>query len=75
MDDSKKFIITTDVNTALMLHKLGFTTAGQDGKTWYFLNDSKRIEINKHTFANNNAKYSFTNRMLFNSYYGVQYKK
>lgn len=37
MDDSKKFIITTDVNTALMLHKLGFTTAGQDGKTWYFL--------------------------------------
>lgn len=69
------FIITQDVDTAMLLTKQNFKLVGQDGKTWYFINDEERIEMNKKLFAKKHAKYATTNKMLFADFYGVQYVK
>lgn len=71
----KKFIITQDVDTALLLTKQKFQLVGQNGKVWYFLNDEDKVEINKQMFSRKSAKYHTTDKMLFDDFNGVQYIK
>lgn len=71
----EKFLITQDVDTALLFKKQGFKLAGQDGKTWYFVNDEDRVEMNKSLFARKKVKYTTTNKMFFADFNGVQYVK
>lgn len=70
-----KFIITQDVNTALLLTEQKFHLVGQDGKTWYFVNDADKIATNKALFSKKKAKFATTNKMLFADFNGVQYAK
>lgn len=70
-----KFILTTDINTALLFKEEGFQIAGQDGKCWYFLNDAERLAKGKAVFAKKKVKYTTTDKLLFNDFNGVQYIK
>ena len=70
-----KFILTSDVDTALLLKKQGFQLVGQDGKCWYYINDEDKININKVLFTRKKVKYTFTNKMFFSDFNGVQYIK
>ncbi len=74
-DDMDKFILTDDLGTAMLLKDEGFSVVGQDGKCWYFLNDEERLKINKTFFEKKKVKYTTTNKLLFNDFYGVQYIK
>lgn len=71
----KKFIVTTNVDTALLLTKQKFQLVGQDGKIWYFLNDTDKLNINKALFTRKHVKYTTTDKMFFNDINGVQYIK
>lgn len=66
------FIITTDPGAALTFKEQGFTLAGQDGTCWYFLNDQELLAKNKKAFAK--VKYTTTNKIVFDSWLGYQYK-
>lgn len=70
-----KFIITTDVDTALLFKKEGLQLAGQNGKMWFFLNDEDKLAVNKQLFTKKKVKYTTTNKMLFNDTCGYQYIK
>lgn len=74
-DDMKKFICTDDINTAMLFKAEGFNCIGQDGKCWYFNNDEERLNVNKMFFEKKKAKYTTTDKLLFNDFYGVQYIK
>ena len=71
----KKFLVTSDADTAILLTKQKFQLVGQDGKVWYFLNDLDKVEINKALFSRKHAKYTTTDKILFDNFQGVQYIK
>ena len=70
-----KFIMTEDPTTAIVLKHNGMKLIGQDGTVWYFVRDDEKLEINKKTFAKKKCKFVFTNRLLFNNEYGVEYPR
>ena len=59
-----KFLITTDVDTAMLFVKQGFKMVQNTGNTWLFLNDDDMFEINKQLFARKKVKYKTTNRFF-----------
>ena len=75
MDKKDKFIVTNSPETALKLKTHGFDLVGQDGVTWYFINNEELLEKeknNKKTF--DKLKFSFTNRIVFTTQYGCENK-
>lgn len=70
-----KFILTTDVNTAMLFKKQGFQLVGQDGKNWFYLADDEKLAMSKQLFTKKKAKYTTTNKMMFSDWYGTQYIK
>lgn len=70
-----KFILTTDINTAMYFQEAEFSLVGQDGKCWYYLNDEERLNNNKAFFVKKKLKYTTTDKLLFNDFNGVQYIK
>lgn len=56
----KKFINTSDPDTADTLRKLGFKELPQSGKFWVFINEPDKIQ-----FSSGNWNMSFTNKLTF----------
>lgn len=54
----KKFILTTNEETAALLIKGGFKIANQTGKQWFFVNDGRLL-------FNNLNDVIYTNRLTF----------
>ena len=56
----KKFINTSDEDTAETLRRLGFQELPQNGKFWVFIN-----EPNKIMFSSDNWKLNYTDKLTF----------
>lgn len=58
--DNKKFINTSDEETAEVLRKCGFVELPKSGKYWVFVNEPGKIQ-----FSNGDWKMSFTDKLMF----------
>lgn len=59
----ENFLITQDVDTAMLFTKQGFKMVQNQNNTWVFVNSPEMMEANKQLFARKKVKYKTTNKL------------